>query len=262
MTGFWREIADGVFSHAFEPFDVNSYAVVGSGGVLLVDSGNSPVQCQQLLDESAGLAARLALTPSPVESHRPVVALVNTHAHYDHCFGNVAAWLSGVPVIAHAGFSAHLATHGRQELEKYRAGDLAPEIVPGLWDNVELSAPDVSIAEPTRGLSIPALAGFGRELELLPFAPAHTTCDLVVRVNDADVWLVGDLIETSGPPQAEVDSDLEGWVSGLDRILNACGPDALILPGHGDPASRSQATQQRQVITNALATSQGISPGN
>ena len=43
----------------------------------------------------------------------------------------------------------------------------------------------------------------------------------------------GDLVEESGDPAIDADSDVAAWPGTLDRLLAAGGPDAVYVPGHG-----------------------------
>jgi len=65
----------------------------------------------------------------------------------------------------------------------------------------------------------------------------HTDADLVVSVPGADgertVVFAGDLIEESGDPAIDADSDVTAWPDTLDRLLAIGGPDAIYVPGHG-----------------------------
>ena len=65
----------------------------------------------------------------------------------------------------------------------------------------------------------------------------HTDADLVVVVPGDDgerlVVFSGDLIEESGDPAIDADSDVAAWPDTLDRLLGVGGPDAIYVPGHG-----------------------------
>ena len=65
----------------------------------------------------------------------------------------------------------------------------------------------------------------------------HTDADLVVVVPGDDgeqtVVFSGDLIEESGDPAIDADSDVAAWPETLDRLLAVGGPDAVYVPGHG-----------------------------
>jgi glyoxylase-like metal-dependent hydrolase (beta-lactamase superfamily II) len=46
----------------------------------------------------------------------------------------------------------------------------------------------------------PAATVGQRAVNLLPLGPGHTDTDLLVHVPDARTWIVGDVVEASGPP--------------------------------------------------------------
>lgn len=231
----WTEVADGVhvLRHDVGGLDVTCAAVVGPTGVVLVDALGSPP------DAGAALVGLRALTSAPV------VAVVLTHAHWDHTFG-LAALATGPrrpPTYAHHRLGEHLAAWESHELAARRAGDHVP--APGAWDDVVLAPPDVAVAAPTT-----ACPG-GRGLELVPLQPAHTTCDLVVHVPDAGVWLAGDVVEESGPPSVEPDSDPAGWAGALGALAARMGPHDVVVPGHGACVDRTFVTAQARALATA-----------
>jgi glyoxylase-like metal-dependent hydrolase (beta-lactamase superfamily II) len=65
----------------------------------------------------------------------------------------------------------------------------------------------------------------------------HTRSDMVVMVLgdnvDPTVVFTGDLVEESGDPAIDADSDVAAWPTTLDRLLAVGGPDAIYVPGHG-----------------------------
>jgi glyoxylase-like metal-dependent hydrolase (beta-lactamase superfamily II) len=63
----------------------------------------------------------------------------------------------------------------------------------------------------------------------------HTCHDLIVVVADAGppVVFCGDLVEESGDPTIGPDPDPKAWPATLARVLDAGGPDAAYVPGHG-----------------------------
>src|SRR3954465_14258451 len=73
----WQEVAQGVYVRRHPELDLNCGLVVGDGACLVVDTRSH-------LGEAADLIAAVrSVTPHPW-------TVVNTHAHYDHCFGNAA----------------------------------------------------------------------------------------------------------------------------------------------------------------------------
>jgi glyoxylase-like metal-dependent hydrolase (beta-lactamase superfamily II) len=93
MSG-WTEVADGVFQRRYEPLDISICVVRGRGGLLVVDTRSSPRQGTEIREHVRELSAD------------PVVAVVNTHAHFDHTFGNQV--FVDVPICGHALVPAHL----------------------------------------------------------------------------------------------------------------------------------------------------------
>lgn len=235
MGMFWRNDAQGVFSHAFEPFGVNSYAIVGPGGVVVVDSGNNAAQGKLLYDEAVALAH--ALTSGGV------LALVNTHAHFDHCFGNSVFVDAGVPVLGHAMFGDHLMSHAVKELEFFRSGFPPAGVTDGLWDDVVPTVGDFVVTGELRSSEFAWLNDFGRDLVFHALDPAHTTADLLIHIEDVDVWITGDIVEQSGPPSIESDSNVNEWVITLDDLVTRTQPSTRFLPGHGTPVHADFITQ-------------------
>ena len=90
MTARFVEIADRVHVLREPLLHVNVTLVVGDGAALLVDTLSTAGQARELAE-----AAR-AVTPHPW-------TVVNTHHHFDHCFGNaILAADPPRPVYAHA----------------------------------------------------------------------------------------------------------------------------------------------------------------
>lgn len=229
----WTPIADGVFQRRYDPLDVSVVAVVGPTGVILVDTRNNPAEADEII---ADVDARFAL---------PIVAVINTHAHYDHTFGN-QRFASGahltVPIYGHARIPRHF-----EEFEGPRlvAQQADPSREPDKeWSEVRLTPPTVLIDEPT------TVRAGGCTIELIPLPPGHTDTDLVVFVPDQRVWVLGDIIEESGPPMYGSGSFPFGWPAALRGLLARIEPGDRLIPGHGAVVDRDFAVAQ----TDALQT--------
>ena len=63
----------------------------------------------------------------------------------------------------------------------------------------------------------------------------HTDHDLIAVVTGSDrpVVFCGDLVEESGEPSIDADSDPAEWPATLHRVIEAGGEDAVFVPGHG-----------------------------
>ncbi|MER7444233.1 MBL fold metallo-hydrolase [Micromonospora avicenniae] len=244
MTGRFVEVADGV--HVFnEPvLDVNVTLVVGDGAALLVDTLSTAGQAAELA------AAARAVTTAPL-------TVVNTHHHFDHCFGNaVLAGQPPRPIYAHERVTAALREHPdrlrREAYDEVSAG--WPELAPALAATVLLA--------PTRSVRTETLLDVGGRPVLLRHpGPGHTDGDLVVRVPDADVLVAGDLIEESGPPAFEDAYPLR-WPDAVVDLLRLCTATTVVVPGHGRPVDVDFVrAQQRQLTELAGLTRAGYRAG-
>jgi glyoxylase-like metal-dependent hydrolase (beta-lactamase superfamily II) len=182
------------------------------------------------------LAAIRAVTADPL-------TIVNTHHHFDHCFGN--ATLTGEPgaVWAHRAAAAHLREEGerwrRQAYEDYV--DSEPELAAGLAE-VTLLPPGHAVTDEA------TLDVGGRRVVLRHLGRGHTDGDLVVLVPDADAVLAGDLVEESGPPQFGDAYPLE-WPETLAALAHLTGPASVVVPGHGAPVDRAFVRAQHAELT-------------
>jgi glyoxylase-like metal-dependent hydrolase (beta-lactamase superfamily II) len=211
------EVADRVYVRGEPLLRVNVTLVVGDDGALLVDTLSSAGQATELA------AAVRAVTDRPL-------TLVNTHHHYDHCFGNaVLAGDPARPVYAHERAAAAL----REEPERLRREAYEevhaehPELAADLADTPLLAPTHTVHTETTLDLG-------GRRVLLRHPGRGHTDADLVVHVPDADVLVAGDLVEQSGPPAFEDSYPLQ-WPDAVADLLRLTTARTVVVPGHGDP---------------------------
>lgn len=229
MTRF-VEVAAGVHVLRYPVLDVNSTLVVGSQVALLVDTLATPAQARELVD-----AAR-AVTALPLQ-------IVNTHAHFDHCFGNavVAEASPGLSIWAHESTVEMLRDHGprvrRAAVEEATA--LAPEIAGEVGDAV--------VRAPDRGVRTESFMDIGdRVVALHHFGRGHTDGDLVVHVPDVSVVVAGDLVEEGAPPSFEDSFPLD-WPDTLTPLL-ALAP-RVVVPGHGAVVDADFVERQRAELS-------------
>jgi glyoxylase-like metal-dependent hydrolase (beta-lactamase superfamily II) len=237
VTARFVEVADRVHVLRDPLLHVNVTLVVGDGAALLVDTLSTAGQARAL----AG-AAR-AVTPHPW-------TVVNTHHHFDHCFGNATlAADPPCPVYAHEVAAAALRDHPdrlrRAAYEEMR--DEQPALAAELADTV-LLAPTHTVHTET------VLDVGGRRVLLRHPGHGHTDADLVVHVPDADVLVAGDLVEQSGPPAFEESYPLQ-WPDAVADLLRLTTPATVVVPGHGEPvdvgfvrAQHAQLAEQAWLI--------------
>jgi glyoxylase-like metal-dependent hydrolase (beta-lactamase superfamily II) len=234
----WTLVAPGVHQLRVGGFDLSVVVVEGDDGLLVVDSGADPEQGREII---ASIRARFDL---------PIAALVNTHAHFDHTFGN-QAFGPGSPTDAaihgHAAIARHFAAYEGPRLAAWRED---PSREPGRrWREVELMAPTHPVDETTR------LDLGGRLVELRPQAEAHTDTDLVLFLPAERVWVLGDLVEESGPPMYGSGSYPLAWPDVLDDLVAEMRPGDLVVPGHGavvEPEFVAQQASELRLVADRL----------
>ena len=225
--GGWQEVGDRVYRRRYRSLDLNVGAVVGDDEVLVVDTRSFAAEAARLLTDLR------ALTPLPCRQ------VVNTHAHFDHCFGN--ATLRPAAIWGHERCAAHLRTRAGTEREHLLRW--LPEAA-GELEGLELDPPDRTVGDAGTDLRVG-----GRRVELRFCGPGHTDHDLVVVVPDAGVVFAGDLVEEGAPPQFGDAFPLE-WPATLDRLLALAPP--TVVPGHGDVVDHGFVAGQRDQLA-ALA---------
>jgi glyoxylase-like metal-dependent hydrolase (beta-lactamase superfamily II) len=225
--GDWNGIAPGVHQYRSAPSDLSVVVIEGADELLVVDTGADPVEGEAILAE---IRSRFGRPPSRV---------VNTHAHFDHTFGNqvfAPGSESDAAIHGHAGVGRHF--------ERYEAPRLAawledPSREPGRrWDDVRLTPPTNPVDRTSR------LDLGGRSIELRPQPAAHTDTDLVVFLPAERVWIVGDLIEQSGPPMYGSGSYPLSWPAVLDALADEMLPGDAVVPGHGRVVDRAFVRRQ------------------
>ncbi len=231
----WREVGPGVMVARHQDLELNCGLVIGAQRVLVIDTATTTAQGEEL--------AAAVREVTPLEQ-----VVVNTHAHYDHCFGNSA--FRDSQIYAHVGAADGLretAEHQRQAamshlVEAGRAEDAA------LLRDTEVVLPFYLIESDV------ALDLGGRTAHLLFGGRAHTNHDLAVAVPDAGAVFWGDMVEQGADPAMEDCYPLE-WAATLhDLGKREQVRDALIaVPGHGDVVDAAFVDEQADQLRHIAA---------
>src|SRR5579875_4032654 len=190
----------------------NSTVIVGDKGVIVVDAKTTAAQGKELLEDIA------KITP------KPVTTVILTHSDGDHVNG-LAAFPAGVKVIAHEN------NKKEQEAALSAGGRGAPPAG---------HLPNQVIAKNKETLKID-----GVRIELLHWAPAHTSGDLVVFLPAEKVVFTGDIIATQMPDaliHLEKHGSSEGWITTTKGMV-ALNADQYV-PGHGNVQSKDDIQQR------------------
>jgi glyoxylase-like metal-dependent hydrolase (beta-lactamase superfamily II) len=236
------EVADGCFIARHLAWDTTVGAVVGSDGVLVVDTRATLAHGREIREQVWRIAP-----------NRPVRWVVDTHEHFDHVLGNAA--FDEASVIAHEAAAREMTAAVEHVRDQIRAQPDIDPSSPGITAEVyagvlasPLRLPDVTFS------SVTTVDLGGRYVELLHPGRGHTGGDLVVRVPDADAVYAGDLVEESGPPSYGVDCFPMDWAGTLDIVIGILTDTTVVVPGHGAAVDRAFVEGQREDVVRAAET--------
>ena len=178
---------------------------------------------------------------------QPVRWVVNTHAHFDHSFGNARFGPDsdlGAPIYAHERVPAHLDAYERPIL----AGLIAAGEEPAdEWREIVITPPTVLVGEAM------TLDLGGTTAELRHLGRGHTDNDLLVHLPASGVWLTGDLVEESGPPVYGSGSFPLDWPGTIGRLRAALREGDVLVPGHGAVVGAAFLAAQHAQLAVAAA---------
>ena len=201
--------------------DRNSVFLASDEGVLLTETN---------FERNAATLAGLIASVTP----RPVERVVNTHWHGDHVGGNAYFSERGAVLMAHDNTRVRMSEQqvnpvtGRVQLEAQ-----APEVLPSVTfrDRVTIQWGDEVV-------------------ELVYYPDAHTDSDVVIYYHDANVIMVGGLLEY--PTYAGVFNP-EGFIDALEKVIARADADSKIIPWKGPVVSRVELQEWRDVIEGMAA---------
>lgn len=212
------EAAPGVYMlNGANGFSSNMGLLVGDDRVVLVDDGMAPI--------TADLVATVAEL-----SDRPIDFIVNTHVHGDHVGSNATLADNGALIFAH------------KNIRKRLLEDPGPA-------GGEGGLPVVTFAD---GVNFHVA---GQDAHVRHIAAAHTDGDAIVHLHGANVIVAGDLFFNYLFPFIDLDSGgtVRGFIEGQRRILAMANDDTVIIPGHGDLASKADLQAAVDMLVDAQA---------
>lgn len=229
MSADFKEVGDRVWVARYPWFDVNVTAIAGERGLVVVDTNASTDVARTVLADLRRL------------SGAPLLHAVNTHQHFDHTFGNAVFADEGAELVCHEAAAQALPAHA-QEVRRQAAEDART-------DDRFAGIAATRVQVPGRTFSSALTLDLGdRTVELVHPGQGHTAGDLIVRIADADVVLMGDLVEESHAPGYGEDAYPLAWPHALDLALELIGPETVVVPGHGAAADRDFVMEQRRDI--------------
>jgi cyclase len=210
--------------YLFKGYGGNAVLLVGPDGGLLVD------------DEYTALTGKLVAAVATV-TDQPVRFVINTHFHDDHTGGNEYFGRAGAIIIA-------------QENSRRR---VSSDQVVSLYGPQRAYAP---IGQPkiTFDQSL-QLHLNGSSIDLIYPGPAHTDGDTIIFFRERNVLMTGDLFVRAPyiPPYFDDlnGGSLEGMIHGVDQVLGLADERTVVMPGHGEPATRADVVAYRGQLVGA-----------
>lgn len=232
--GFWMiEGSTDYFSSENGGAIVNCALIETNDGLVIFDTGSSRLYGEALLELAKGL------------NGRGVAAIINSHHHPDHFFGNQV--FAGLPIHALAETRKLAVTEGDAFADNmYR--------LLGDWMRGTEPVP------PNTDILSSVLEIGGRTFQVFPLS-GHTGADLALLDQKTGTLIAGDLAFFNRAPTTP-HADITEWRDSL-AVLEAANA-AAILPGHG-PLDRSgqSLTQTRSYLdwleqTLTAAASEGL----
>lgn len=229
MNFAWEALGDGVHRCRLPFLDVTVGLVSGRTGTLLIDTGTT------LAEANAVKSDVVEITGSSV-SH-----IVLTHNHFDHILGSSV--FAGAAMYCAPEVSATIA----QQTEHLRADAVRHGADPG-----EVARAIAALRTPEHQVSQADLDLGGKTVAIVHPGRGHTGHDLIAVVAEPAVVFCGDLVEGSGDPVVDDDSDPAAWPTTLRRVLAAGGPDAMYVPGHGAVVDAAFVERQRRWLQSRV----------
>jgi glyoxylase-like metal-dependent hydrolase (beta-lactamase superfamily II) len=223
----WEQLTDSVHRCRLPFLDVTVGLVQGRTGMLLVDTGTTLTEAQAINADVQQIAGG-----------RGVTHVVLTHKHFDHVLG------SGVFIGAEIYCAPKNFGYLTAATELLRDDALSYGADPDEIDRA------IAALRPPQHVTDNAVVDLGnRRVTIAHLGRGHTDADLVVVTPGTDderiVVFTGDLVEESGDPAIDADSDVAAWPDTLDRLIAVGGAGAIYVPGHGSVVDADFVCRQR-----------------
>ena len=204
-------------------FGANAGIIVGQDGVIVVDTLATAKEARKMINDIKSL------------TNKPIRYVINTHTHFDHCFGNSEFAELGAVIISHKSGKASLMKVGDRLIEIVKKMGMTDEMLEG-----------TTILYPSLTFNDKMQIDLGNVVvELYYIAPNHSPDNILVYIPKEKVLFTGDVLFTNF--HAYIGSaDLDGWKKNLDYIATLEVDN--IIPGHGPLSSKQDVTDMKDYL--------------
>jgi len=252
-----QELADGVYA----AIHIEGGTAIGNAGI--VDLGGRTLVYDSLFTPQAGEDLRLA---AEALFGRPVDAVINSHWHNDHIWGNQAFGADTDIVSSAETRRLIIATRGHGDFDQFMADAEANleatrvafqatadegqrrqlALWVDYWQGVVAEKPILQVRAPNLTfVQRLAFHGTNRSAELLDFAGGHTESDAVLFLPQERIAFMSDLLFIGHQPYLG-GGDPGRLLHILDEV-SALAPK-LLVPGHGPVGTADSLTQMGEYV--------------
>jgi cyclase len=223
------------------------YVLFGLGGNVAVSVGEQGVVIVD--DMFPALHPRILSAINALSGRDGVDFVLNTHWHFDHAQGNVAFGAADAWIVAQS--------ESRQKLISgavFDTGSTRYRQAPYPIEGQAVISFDERISFHLNGTDI----------DLVHAGPAHTAGDAAVIFRKQNAVHMGDVFTRTGYPFIDADNGggIDGMIAFAEAILADVGPDAIIIPGHGEVTRGSDLAESIEMLRTVRArVAAGIAAG-
>jgi len=201
-----EEIFPGVFIIVNEQGGANLGFIIGKNGVVIIDTSLFVRKAKELKEYIASI------------TKKPILAVLNTHYHPDHSFGNSA-------------FDCQIIGH---EITKDFMKNMDEEYIKNIVDKLSDTSQDFQkciVKPPNVIFKKSKKIDLGDRSVNIIHVGGHTADSSIILIEPFNVMFAGDVVINDYHPEIVPDSDLKIWLKSLKKLLKL-NLD-LVIPGHG-----------------------------
>ncbi|MDI3472696.1 MAG: hypothetical protein PWQ20_738 [Thermotogaceae bacterium] len=228
-----EEIFPGVFVIINEKGGANLGFIIGKTGVVVIDTSLFVQKARELKDYINSI------------TKRPIIAVINTHYHPDHSFGNAA-------------FNCQIISH---ETTAEIMKNMSEEYIKNIVSKTDLADDfqKFSIKLPNMTFKKSKKIDLGDRLLEITHVGGHTEDSSVVFIKPFNVLFAGDFVVNDYHPEIVPDSDLKTWMKKLKQILK--WNIDFVIPGHGSIGNKQSLVDMYDYLKKIQEVSKGIKNG-